>query len=490
MAGPRSVGDVAHAYGMRVLAGAEACGAPVHWVTVCDGPSPSMWLHGGELVLTQGSGVDLDGARGAEFVAQLVKSEVAGLAVCLSPATPSVPTSLVEQADRAGLPLLEVPASCATEDLARSLAASLLHVRAAQSRRASDGYIALASAAVLGGRAQLVATLAELVEGWAVVIERDGRARFATGAARVHLDDARAAAGGLTRRIGTAGLLTHALDEQTPPRAHLVMSHLPGGESLARELVTHAAMLYVLASRPEGITGEVRIAHRQAVELLLSTRDEAVASALERWDLAEQPLVVALLRSRSRSVFLEESAATWVKELGVPVLLSGDGPAVTAVLPAHALPAWRARVEQAASQEHIPVRCGLGTPTSARTLARSGAQAAQALEVAVADRLVVVAYEELPTSRLLLAAGGGAALADRALVGLEQAGHQAEALEESLRVFLAENGSWEAAAAQLGIHRHTLRHRISRVEQFTGRDLSRMEDRVELWVALRAKAMV
>ena len=108
----------------------------------------------------------------------------------------------------------------------------------------------------------------------------------------------------------------------------------------------------------------------------------------------------------------------------------------------------------------------------------------------IADGRVVVPYAQLPTSRLLLGGTGNAALVDRALAGLDVAGGQTATLIESLRVFLAEVGSWEAAAAQLGVHRHTLRHRIARVEALTGRDLSRMEDRVELWVALRARGLL
>jgi purine catabolism regulator len=59
-------------------------------------------------------------------------------------------------------------------------------------------------------------------------------------------------------------------------------------------------------------------------------------------------------------------------------------------------------------------------------------------------------------------------------------------LVATLRAFLEHNGNWEAAARALGVHRHTLRYRIRRVAELTGRDLDRASDRVEFWLALQA----
>ena len=42
------------------------------------------------------------------------------------------------------------------------------------------------------------------------------------------------------------------------------------------------------------------------------------------------------------------------------------------------------------------------------------------------------------------------------------------------------------AAAELHVHRHTLRYRVRKIEELTGRDLSNAGDRLELWLALRA----
>ena len=47
----------------------------------------------------------------------------------------------------------------------------------------------------------------------------------------------------------------------------------------------------------------------------------------------------------------------------------------------------------------------------------------------------------------------------------------------------------ERAARELYCHRHTLRYRIRRVEQLTGRDLSSARDRIEFWLALRAREL-
>jgi DNA-binding PucR family transcriptional regulator len=60
------------------------------------------------------------------------------------------------------------------------------------------------------------------------------------------------------------------------------------------------------------------------------------------------------------------------------------------------------------------------------------------------------------------------------------------ALVESLRAYIETNGRWAEAAAALGVHRHTLRYRIRKVEELTGRDLADAGDRLELWLAVRA----
>ena len=51
-------------------------------------------------------------------------------------------------------------------------------------------------------------------------------------------------------------------------------------------------------------------------------------------------------------------------------------------------------------------------------------------------------------------------------------------LLESLQSFLQHNARWETAAAQLFVHRHTLRYRMRKVEELTGRDLSSSFDRM------------
>jgi purine catabolism regulator len=58
-------------------------------------------------------------------------------------------------------------------------------------------------------------------------------------------------------------------------------------------------------------------------------------------------------------------------------------------------------------------------------------------------------------------------------------------LEHSLVTWLAHHGQTSAAAAQLGVHRHTLRNRITTAAHLLQRDLDDPDSRAELWAALR-----
>jgi len=64
------------------------------------------------------------------------------------------------------------------------------------------------------------------------------------------------------------------------------------------------------------------------------------------------------------------------------------------------------------------------------------------------------------------------------------AAHPSE-LVRTLEVFLGTCGAWQRTAEQLHVHVDTLRYRLRRIEELTGRDLGCMDDRVDFHLALR-----
>ncbi len=106
----------------------------------------------------------------------------------------------------------------------------------------------------------------------------------------------------------------------------------------------------------------------------------------------------------------------------------------------------------------------------------------------------VATYKDLGSFQLLLSLQDEQALklfCDSILGPIEHGeGHYGGELMRSLEAFIEENGQWERAARRLYCHRHTLRYRIRRVEELTGRDLGSARDRIEFWLALRGRELV
>jgi purine catabolism regulator len=106
----------------------------------------------------------------------------------------------------------------------------------------------------------------------------------------------------------------------------------------------------------------------------------------------------------------------------------------------------------------------------------------------------VATYKDLGSFQLLLSLQDDEALrlfCDSILGPIEASeGHYGGELMRSLEAFIEENGQWERAAKRLYCHRHTLRYRIRRVEELTGRNLSSARDRIEFWLALRGRELV
>jgi DNA-binding PucR family transcriptional regulator len=135
---------------------------------------------------------------------------------------------------------------------------------------------------------------------------------------------------------------------------------------------------------------------------------------------------------------------------------------------------------------------GVGRVRSdAGELPRAFQEAVYALEARPANGAPAVAtYRDLGSIQLLLGLHDeeGIALYCDAVLGrlVAHDDRTGSALAESLRAYIEANGRWAEAAASLGVHRHTLRYRMRKVEELTGRNPADAADRLELWLALRA----
>jgi PucR family transcriptional regulator, purine catabolism regulatory protein len=142
------------------------------------------------------------------------------------------------------------------------------------------------------------------------------------------------------------------------------------------------------------------------------------------------------------------------------------------------------------------VRAAASRPAATHSLRLSFHEARCALEAVRlqnGDAPEVASYRDLGAFQLLLSLQDDDALISycRGVLGpVEQGeGEYGDELLRSLDVFIEHNGHWEKAAGALYCHRHTLRYRIRRVEQLTGRDFSQARDRIEFWLALRGREL-
>ncbi|MFJ2260454.1 PucR family transcriptional regulator [Streptomyces sp. NPDC087844] len=173
------------------------------------------------------------------------------------------------------------------------------------------------------------------------------------------------------------------------------------------------------------------------------------------------------------------------------VVLAADGGAVVTACTryAHTVGIARSGSEQGTDEDELVV--GVSAPAGPVAAGAAYKQAEQALSVARRRGRVLVEHEEVATGSVvpLLADDAVRAFAD----GLLRALHEHDAtgrgdLVASLRAWLSRHGQWDAAAVDLGVHRHTLRYRMRRVEEILGRSLDDPDVRMELWLALKATA--
>ena len=140
-----------------------------------------------------------------------------------------------------------------------------------------------------------------------------------------------------------------------------------------------------------------------------------------------------------------------------------------------------------------PPTCGARSTRRAARSRRRRSPAATAQRRRRPPRLLAT-FRDLGSFQLLLSLQDDDALrlfCDSILAPIEDGeGAYGGELMRSLEAFIECNGQWERAARQLYCHRHTLRYRIRRVEELTGRSLDSARDRIDFWLALRGRELV
>ncbi|WP_030231446.1 MULTISPECIES: PucR family transcriptional regulator [unclassified Streptomyces] len=282
------------------------------------------------------------------------------------------------------------------------------------------------------------------------------------------------------QRVGTAVLRMLLAGE--PDHARAVAGDLYGGLLDAPFRMLVAERVPVSASAALTPT-EVRSGAPAA--------DRPSAAALAAADTGGDPLAALA------DVMESAAARTGEALLVVPegerlVVLASDGGAAAAACEEYAAALETARAgirEKRPGGEESGLVVGLSAPAGPIAASSAYKQAQQALSVARRRGRVLVEHEQMAAGSVLplLADDAVRAFADGMLRPLYE--HDATGrgdLVASLRAWLSRHGQWDAAAADLGVHRHTLRYRMRRVEEILGRSLDDADARMELWLALKA----
>jgi purine catabolism regulator len=525
---------------VRVLAGEGGLELPVRWVHISELLDPTPWLSGGEVLLTTGMQLETP-ERQREFVNRLAEHQLAGLGFGTGFGHDAVPEALLEVAAEREFPVFEVPYELPFIAITEAAFTQLVNEQYAILRRAlvaqerlerivlsERGLEALAGAlATLIGAAVFVfdprgdllvqhAFRRPASDEQLASLQTELRERARRRDARTFMPGGEEPSRGLALPVAADGSQGAGPDGQPRvPEAWLVAIKDSGPLSdfdrlTLRQAVTIVA-LELLRSRVAGDTERRLAGDVLAAVISGELVGTELTRRLEPFGLSERIAAIVFARpgnGRGSAAPAEASLSAALREDAAPGLVASAG-ALTCALVAgiedEQLFSLAERVAVRLSSDlGAEVSVGVGRAVAGSDARRSFHEARCTLEALTLrgngngsgpDHLPKVAtYKDLGTFQLLLSLQDDEALklfCDSILGPIEASeGHYGGELMRSLEAFIEENGQWERAARRLYCHRHTLRYRIRRVEELTGRNLGSARDRIEFWLALRGRELV
>lgn len=454
-------------------------------VHISELPDPTGYLSGGELLLTTGLSLPRSRLGCERYVGRLVEAELSALALGLGPVHASVPPALLSACASLGLPLLIVPVptpflritkaywAAATRSTERQLKDVLATQRALVDAAASPDPVG-----------SLLRTLSRALDAWAATFSPAGDVETVHPAGageevvQVREDIVRLEGAGVhsaaSFATGATAVVVFPLAVEERVVGYLAVgTSTPLDPTRRRAVLTASGLLSldsVRRSRADSVAGEAA----RCVALLVDSGDVDAARRLAAATGASRPeRLVRVLALRGReSDLLCSTLHRWCPGT---LAVRTDRRSAWAIVP----------------HDHPP----LGGLDAA--LARVDGEATTILSEVVAveqvSRVRASAVQALgalpPGTRQLEARSGGPYDPDLAT----RLGSAVDALPaplvEALVGYLRHQGQWEPASRAIGVHRNTLRNRITRCEAGLSVDLTDPDVTAELWLALRRQGV-
>jgi purine catabolism regulator len=482
---------------LRAIAGEGGLDRLVSWTHVSELEDPAPWLDGGELLMTNGLGLPKTGKEQARLVERLDDRHVAGLGIGVR--GPELRREMLATADARSFPLLHIPVELPFLSIARMVADAnqnsaqqrlLTHVRIFDTLRLADHArgpqdIFLRLEEISGYSLYLISVVgAPLISGFrrppAHVLEALGGEQFAPNPASPAVPGGYAVPVPLEARPGTFLVALEREDDGAPPAGLGAVRHIATIASL------ELTQLYY-EREAERRRGAESLAKLFAGRIETASAEDALRES--GLDPGAALVVVALRGAEDPAALHDDEVHHRLCDLEVPHLLLVDGD-LFAVLPAE--PDVLGEVIAG-----LALRAGV----SRERVGVHGSAVARKEAVWALERCFSHDDGEGPIRRFPRAdttshwlptdIGTLESLVQEILAPI--IAYDAErntSMLESLKVYFEHDRRLGTAAAELHVHKHTLSYRLGRIEEITGRDLSRMADLVQLWLALQAYEVV
>lgn len=476
--------------GAKVLAGVGGLDVAVEWAHVAEAIDPVPFLEGGELILTGGVGIPSDAEGQVKYLRRFHEHGVVGVAIAAGgPAPPLDPRALAE-ADRLPLPLLDLPLEVSFVDIARLVASA--NERGGHDRLVGHLQIFETLQAYQASTMpvdDLVKRLSD-VSGFELYVESPAGTAILEGVPTPSQEAAESRSASPFENVGGPG--SYKLPIVVAGRTAAQLTTLRRDKSAPAGLAAAQYLATVLGIPLRDLYQRRETERREGAEILSrllgddGSGPNVASMLLDRGFEPMREMVVAVIRSRDGRFDDAEIHHRICDRLLPSLMVTRED--LIVVLPD------TDEAIGAIEEVDFDIAIGLSAPfTPGRLLAAPWRQARWSLERAVSqDRQLVrftqadAASEWLPLDRHQLRG-----VVDDILGPLLRYDddHNSQ-LVESLRVLFRHDRRLKPAAAELGIHHHTLAYRMRTVERLTGRALKDLHGLVDLWLGMKALEIV